>query len=673
MTQSADPSESQYTADLNKPVFYISAGFVVVLVLLTALFTERMSALLGALQRGIVEHFGWYYILVVAGFLFFILALLFSRYGSIRLGDDDEEPEYSYPTWFAMMFAAGMGIGLLFYGVAEPILHFIEPLESEPSSVPAAREAMELAYFHWGLHAWGVYIVVGLSMAYFAYRHSLPLTIRSTLYPLLGERAYGGIGNAVEIIALMGTLFGVATSLGLGAAQINSGLAHLNLMPVSTANQLWLIVGIALMATASVASGLDRGIRRLSEANLIMATLLLLFVFLAGPTVFVLSTFVQNLGHYVQTLIEMSFRTTAYRGIEWQASWTMFYWGWWISWSPFVGMFIARISRGRTLREFIAGALFAPTLVGFIWFAVFGNTALHMELFGEGGIAEAVQANVPTALFVMLDKLPFATITTTLATVLVVFFFVTSSDSGSLVMDILAHNGNPNPPVGTRIFWGLSQGVIAAVLLLAGGLAALQTAALASALPFSVVMIFMCISLVMGLQAEALTSHVGPASTRLLPQNGDGSATDDDTPPDWRTQLRQLIGRRPAVRQEESEVTACRDSIRAFIRQADEAFQNLATELARNGRETIIDRHGYQIGMTVLRNGREEFTYTLRGRTSRRAAFAFPQLSHPETRARCQLDIILRGGVVEEARLEDFDQDRIYQHFLTEYAKWVGW
>mgnify|MGYP001182129470 FL=1 len=667
------PALARSDPDLNRPVFYISAGFVVVLVLLTVLFTDTMSAALAALQAGIVANFGWFYILAVASFLFFVLFLFFSRYGAIRLGGDDEEPEYSYPTWFAMMFSAGMGIGLLFYGVAEPILHFSEPLESAPRSVPAAREAMELAYFHWGLHAWGVYIVVGLALAYFSFRHNLPLTIRSTLYPLLGERAQGTIGHAVEIMAVLGTLFGVATSLGLGAAQINSGLAYLGLLAVSTENQLWLVAGIALLATISVASGLDRGIRRLSELNLAIAGLLLLFVFLAGPTVFVLSTFVQNVGHYVQTLIEMSFRTAAYRGIEWQASWTMFYWGWWISWSPFVGMFIARISRGRTLREFIGGALFAPTLVGFIWFAVFGNTALHMELFGDGGIVEAVRESVPTALFVMLDKLPLAAITTTLATIVIMTFFVTSSDSGSLVIDILAHGGNPNPPVATRVFWGLSQGFVAAVLLLAGGLAALQTAALASALPFSIVMIFMCVSLYMALRAEpAMDTEAGGAFSRQMPLEG-GAEANGEAPPDWRTELRALMGRQPAQRKVAPEIAACRERIRAFIEEANEAFRELAEELARHGRETTISRHAYQITLVVLRNGREEFSYTLRGRTLRRAAFVFPELSRADDKPRCRVDIILRGGVVHEVDLEGFDRQRIYQNFLVEYAKWIGW
>lgn len=667
----SDATTLSQDSTINRPVFYVSAGFVIVLVALTVFFTDSMSAMLGALQRGIVEHFGWYYILVVAGFLFFVLFLFCSRYGSIRLGDDDEEPEYSYPTWFAMMFSAGMGIGLLFYGVAEPILHFIEPLESEPGSIPAAREAMELAYFHWGLHAWGVYIIVGLSLAYFAYRHGFPLTIRSTLYPLLGARAWGGVGNAVEIMAILGTVFGVATSLGLGVAQINSGLAYLDLLSVSTTNQLWLVAIITLMATGSVASGLDRGVRRLSELNIIVAALIMLFVFLTGPTVFLLSTFVQNVGHYVQTLVEMSLRTTAYRGVEWQASWTMFYWGWWISWSPFVGMFIARISRGRTVREFIGGALFAPTLVGFIWFAVFGNTALHMELFGDGGLVDAVQESTPTALFVLLDKLPFATITSTFTVFVVVLFFVTSADSGSLVIDILAHGGDGNPPLGTRIFWGLSQGFVAAVLLLAGGLTALQAAALASAFPFSIVMIFMCISLLMGLRAEAQPGTGARTHQALLEATPD--AEGNTASPDWRTQLRTLLGRRPVARSASPAIADCRERIRAFIREADEAFRDLSAELARNGRETTIERHPFQIRLIVFRDGREEFNYTLRGRTLRPIAFAFPELRGGEDKARCRVDIILRGGVVHEVDLDQLDKERIYQSFLLEYAKWVGW
>ena len=495
---------------INPVVFFTSAGLIGLFVLLGALLPKRMGSLFAWLQRAIVDNFGWFYILSVAFFLVFVVWLALSRHGSVRLGPDDALPDYSFTSWFAMLFSAGMGIGLLFFSVAEPVMHFTSPPVGEPGTIDAARRAMHLTFFHWGLHAWSIYIVVGLSLAYFTYRHNLPLTIRSAFYPLFGERIYGPIGNAIDIFAVFGTMFGIATSLGLGVMQVNAGLAHLNLFPVSTTNQLILIAAITGLATASVASGLDVGIKRLSEMNMVLGLALVLLVFVLGPTVFLLSSFVQSLGNYLQNLVGTTFRTDAFIGTEWQASWTMFYWGWWIAWSPFVGMFIARISRGRTIREFISGVLVVPTLLTFVWLVVFGNTALHLEIFGPGGISAAVQENVPVALFALLERLPLSLLTSILALVVIVTYFVTSADSGSLVIDILTAEGETETPVGQRVFWALSAGAVAAVLLLSGGLAGLQTAVITMALPFTVVMLLMCNSLVRGLNAE----EAGPPRRR---------------------------------------------------------------------------------------------------------------------------------------------------------------
>ncbi|HLT75969.1 MAG TPA: BCCT family transporter, partial [Ferrovibrio sp.] len=527
---------------VNRRVFWPAAIISLLFVLLAVLFTEPMAQRVAGLQDFIVTRFGWFYILSVTGFLIFALYLFVSPYGSIRLGADDDEPEYSYPSWFAMLFSAGMGIGILFYGVAEPVLHYAKPPASlgpgmQPETIESAKEAIHLAYFHWGLHAWAVYIIVGLALAYFAYRHDLPLTIRSTLWPLLGERIHGPAGDIVDILAIFGTLFGLATSLGLGVLQVNAGLDYLGLMSTGLTNQIWLIVGITLAATLSVASGLDNGIKRLSEINLGLALLLLLFVFILGPTVFLVSTLIENIGYYLQTLVGTSFRTTAFRGTEWQKSWTMFYWGWWISWAPFVGMFIARISRGRTIREFVGGVLFAPTLLTFVWFGVFGNTALHREIFGAGGMVEAVDADVATAIYVLLDQLPWPTISSALAAILVATFFVTSADSGALVMDIISSNGNPQPGLPGRIFWALSSGAIAIVLLMVGGLTALQTAAITTALPFACIMILMCWSVYRGLHAER-------RRRRRLPEMetaGQGAAAPGRTG-DWRSRLGSILG-----------------------------------------------------------------------------------------------------------------------------------
>jgi choline/glycine/proline betaine transport protein len=492
----------KYGLKLNPWVFGPSAGLILALVALGVAFPRRVGEAAAALQKFIIETFGWFYIASVGFFLFFIVWLMFSRYGDVRLGPDDSRPDYRFGSWLAMLFSAGMGIGILFFSVAEPIMHFSSPPVGEPGSIDAARRAMHLTFFHWGLHAWAIYAVVGLSLAYFTYRHNLPLTIRSAFYPLFGERIYGPIGNMVDTFAVFGTMFGLATSLGLGAMQVNTGLAHLGLMPVSTTNQLILIASITLIATASVIAGLERGIKFLSEINMYLGLGLVLAVFLLGPTIFLLSSLVQSIGYYLQNLVGTTFRTDAFIGTEWQSSWTMFYWAWWIAWSPFVGMFIARISRGRTIQEFIAGVLLTPTLLTFVWLVVLGNTAVHIELFGGGGIAAAVKENVPVALFVMLEKLPLSTLTSLIAVVVIATFFVTSSDSGSLVIDILTADGALDAPVVQRVFWAFTQGGVAAALLLSGGLSALQTAAIVTALPFCAVMLLMCYSLVKGLREE---------------------------------------------------------------------------------------------------------------------------------------------------------------------------
>lgn len=492
--------------DLDLPIFLISSLVIVAFVLFGALLPDQASEVFDAVQSGIVDNFGWFYIFGVTGFLLFILSLLFSRYGDIKLGPDDSEPDYSYLSWFAMLFSAGMGIGLVFYGVAEPIFHFEGPPVGEGGTQAAAQRSMELSFFHWGIHAWAVYIVVGLSLAYFGYRHGLPLTVSSSLYPLIGDRIYGPIGKAVDIFAVFGTLFGVATSLGLGVMQINAGLDYLFGVPVGAMTQSILIAIITLMATVSVVLGLDKGIRRLSEANLTFALFLLVFVALAGPSIYLLESFVSNIGGYARSVLPLSFETYPFGEDEgWQGGWTLFYWGWWIAWSPFVGMFIARISRGRTIREFITGVMLVPTALTFIWLTVFGNTAIHMDLVQGLGIAEAVGENLDTAFFVMLEQLPLATLTSLITVIVVVLFFVTSSDSGSLVIDIITSGGDVRPKAYTRIFWAVSEGLVAIILLWAGGLAALQTAAIATGLPFAIIMVFICYGLYKGLRVDFQT------------------------------------------------------------------------------------------------------------------------------------------------------------------------
>lgn len=494
----------------NPPVFVISAIVVLVFLAIGATLPGATEQVAGAVQTFIATYFGWFYVLAVNMFLIFTVALLFTRYGRVRLGSDDSRPEFSTWAWFAMLFTAGMGIGLVYFGVAEPVFHFTSPPTGEGGTEAAAREAMNITFFHWLLHPWAIYIVFALSIAYFSFRRGLPLRPASAFYPLLGDRIHGPIGHAVDILAVFGTMFGLATSLGLGAQQVNSGLNTLFGVPNTTAVQIGLVGIITAVAATSVVLGIDRGIRRLSLINIWLAIGLAAFVFLVGPTIFILNSLIGDFGYYLQNLIGTSFRMFSLNedASGWLQSWTIFYWGWWISWSPFVGMFIARISRGRTLREFIGGVLLAPVGASAVWFAIFGETAIRYLMQNRaGGLADADSSNM---LFVLLQQLPIASILTVVASlvgiIVVVLFFATSSDSGSLVIDVLTNGGDPNPLWQTRLFWAVLEGGVAAILLLAGGLTALQTASITAGLPFAVVLLFMAYGLIKGLQQEQVPS-----------------------------------------------------------------------------------------------------------------------------------------------------------------------
>ena len=521
-------ASSGFHKGLNPTVTQWSQFIVFALVIFGAVWTDVAGGLFDAVKAFMVTTMKWYYLALVAGFLFFVVWLMFSRYGNIRLGKDDDRPEFGYFSWFAMLFSAGMGIGLVFWSIAEPMYHF----QSNPFMADAMAEtpraagiAMRLTFFHWGLHPWAIYVVVALSLAYFSYRKGLPLTIRSTLYPLIGERIYGPLGHAADILAVFGTIFGVATSLGLGVQQMATGLhvltgweAFVDIAPdgsqsPNVAAMLALIAVISAVATLSVVSGLGRGVKILSELNLWLSIAIMAFLFLFGPTVYLLNTLLQSTGDYIANVIPLSLWSDAQQDTDWQGNWTAFYWGWWIAWAPFVGMFIARISRGRTIREFTLGVLLVPTFLAFIWLVLFGGTALHIELFENGGITEAVSADITSALYVTLAKLDpglMGKIAGAVATLLIATYFITSSDSGTLVVNTILSMGDPEPPVVHRVIWGLKEGLVAAVLLLAGGLSALQTAAITAALPFSVIMLFMAWGLVRALRAESLPSFAGP-------------------------------------------------------------------------------------------------------------------------------------------------------------------
>ena len=500
-----DSNLQKWGFDFHPEVFFVSAALILLFVLVTLIFQKPAEAAFSNLQTFIANAMGWFMILVVSIYLGVVVILAFSKFGKIRLGGQNARPDFPTFAWIAMLISAGMGIGLMFWSVAEPIYHYQTPPigNIQPDTAAAAQEALGFTFFHWGLHAWGVYALVGLALGFFAYNRGLPLTIRSVFYPLFGDRIYGWWGNVVDILAVASTLFGLATSLGLGVQQVNAGLNFLFGLADNTSVQVGLICIITGFATASVVSGLDSGVRRLSELNMTLAALFMVFVLLAGPTLFILGSFVQTIGYYFAMLPTLSFWTETFEGTEWQNSWTVFYWGWWVSWSPFVGIFIARISKGRTVREFVLGVLLLPSMLTFLWMSVFGGTALSMELGQQGGvIAQAVEENVPTALFVMLQQLPLTAITSLIGIILVTVFFVTSSDSGSLVVDNLTSGGKLDSPTPQRVFWAVTEGVVAAALLLGGGLQALQTASITTGLPFAVVLLVMCFSLYRGLNEE---------------------------------------------------------------------------------------------------------------------------------------------------------------------------
>jgi choline/glycine/proline betaine transport protein len=588
MTEPADQTASKPRIKINPPVFFSSAGLTLIIVLLAALNPEAAGNVFGAIQQWIIHSAGWFYVVAVAIFIIFVVVLAISDYGRIKLGPDHSEPDYSYTTWFAMLFSAGMGIGLMFFGVAEPVMHTMSPPVGEAGSIAAAREAMKITFFHWGVHAWAIYAVVALSLAYFAFRHNLPLTIRSALYPLIGERIYGPIGHTVDTFAVLGTIFGVATSLGFGVLQVNSGLNYLFDVPNTLTVQILLIAGITGIATVSVALGLDGGIRRISELNMILAVTLLGFVLLVGPTVFLLQTLVQNTGAYLSDIVYKTFNLYAYEPTGWIGGWTLFYWGWWIAWSPFVGMFIARVSRGRTIREFVIGVLLVPVGFTFMWMTFFGDTAIHLILMqGVTQLADAVAADTSVALFQFFEQLPLSTLASLVATTLVVTFFVTSSDSGSLVVDMLTSGGAEDSPVWQRIFWAIVEGIVAAALLLAGGLGALQTATIVSALPFTMIMLVMCWGMVRALRIEG--------AKRLSLREATVMPSTHHVPVPWQKRLRNLL-HHPM----QSQVARfIQETVKPALEEVAQEIQKLGMEVrvqeGEDGRAWVEVSHGEEI------------------------------------------------------------------------------
>lgn len=499
---------ARFGFDIHPEVTITSSIILVIFIAVTLLFPSQAQTFFDNTLDIITNTTGW--LMIFAANIFIIAAIYFAfgRYGSIVIGGKKAKPEFSRFAWYSMLLSAGMGIGLLFWSVAEPIMHLGEPSPMfgniDPNSASAAQAAMASTFFHWGIHPWAIYAIVGLGLAFFSYNKGLPLTIRSLFYPLIGNKIYGFWGNLIDILSVLATLMGLATSLGLGVSQVNAGLNHLFGLSIDTTTQVILIAVITGFATISVVMGLDGGVKRLSEINMILAGVFLVFVLIAGPTVYILSGFTQNLGYYASNFVEMSMWTETFRDSNWQGAWTVFYWAWWISWSPFVGMFIARVSKGRTVKEFIIGVVVIPTTISFIWMSVFGGTAIFQQLNGINDLTAVISIDESLALFELVENLPISTVLSITGIILVVVFFVTSSDSGSLVVDHLTSGGKLESPVPQRIFWAVMEGVVAATLLVGGGLSALQTASIITGLPFTIILLIMIYSLYLGLRQEFL-------------------------------------------------------------------------------------------------------------------------------------------------------------------------
>ena len=494
-----------YGFDIHPQVTFVSGALVTLFIVLTLMFRAQADQFFQTALSAITINFGWFMILTANVLIIAALGFAFSRFGEIRIGGPDAKPEFSRFGWFAMLLSAGMGIGLMFWSVGEPIFHYANPsplFGVEGGTPEALQAALGTTFFHWGLHPWAIYAIVALGLAFFTYNRGLPLTIRSIFYPLLGDRIYGFWGNVIDVLSVLATLFGLATSLGLGVSQVAAGLDALIGTPTTTTFKVGLIVVITGAATLSVMAGLDKGVKRLSQFNMGLAALFLFFILVVGPTVFILSGLTQSLGFYLESLPELSLWTETFRDTNWQGSWTVFYWAWWISWSPFVGMFIARVSKGRTVREFILGVMIVPTLLSLVWLAAFGGSALSLQVSGAVDLVAAVNEDVATALFVMLEAFPFRAVTSTIGIVLVIVFFVTSSDSGSLVVDHLTSGGKLESPRTQRVFWAVMEGLVAAVLLIGGGLTTLQAAAIATGLPFAIILLFMVWALYVAFRRE---------------------------------------------------------------------------------------------------------------------------------------------------------------------------
>jgi len=634
-------------SQLNKQVFVGASSIIIALLLYTATLPKQAQSLFTLIQASIVDNGSWFYVLTVAFIFFFVIFLGVSRFGDIRLGPDHSTPDYSLMTWISMLFAAGMGIGLMFFGVAEPLMHYLSPPTAETGTVAAVQEAMKMTFFHWGLHAWAIYAIVALVLAYFSYRHNLPLTLRSALYPLIGERIYQWPGHLVDIFAVVSTVFGVATSLGLGASQVNSGFHYLFGIDVSSTNQIMIMCAITSLAVISVATGLDKGIKILSETNMLLAVTLLVLIFVLGPTVFLLQAYLQNIGDYLADIIHNTFNLFAYKKTNWIGGWTIFYWGWWLAWAPFVGLFIARISRGRTIREFIIGVMLIPTVFTLLWMTIFGNSAIDLVHNQEVvALGEMVSQDSSVALFVFLESFPLSTVLSFFSVLMIVIFFVTSCDSGAMVVDMLCSHGRNDTPLWQRVYWAVGIGVVAAILLLAGGLNALQTMTIASALPFTIVLLLAIVGLIKALRVEGFKQE-----SQLITAIPHASSENNDS---WQIRLKNIVD------------FPNKGNVNKFIKQIVEpALDSVAIELKKNQINVEIS---HEDGLSLLVDHGEEqaFVYRVLARKYSQPDFVIEADEDEQSYYRAEVHLV-EGG--QDYDIMGWSKTAVINNIIDQYHK----
>ena len=643
------PSKNpSWFANVNPNVFLSTVAIIFIFLVVVVLAPNSFELITKNLNQWVTDSFSWFYVLSVAIFLILLIYIALSDMGKIKLGPDHSQPNYSNASWFALLFTAGMGIGLMFFGVAEPVMHYVSPPEGAGETIQAAQQSMRVTFFHWGFHAWAIYTVVGLALAYFAYRHNLPLKIRSALYPIIGEKIYGPIGDAVDTFATIGTVFGVATTLGFGVTQINSGLNYLFGIQQTASTQVILIIVVSTMASMSVFLGLDKGIKRLSELNLILVLTLLLFVFFASSSIYLLQTTIQNAGQYVSNLFAMTFNLYAYQPNGWIGGWTIMYWAWWISWSPFVGMFIARVSKGRSIREFIVGVLLIPTGFTLIWMGFMGNAALYSILHeANHSLVVAVQRDSSVALFAFLHSLPFSSVMSLLATCLVMLFFVTSADSGALVTDYLTAKSE-NSPIWQRLFWTVLMAVLAIVLLLVGGLGALQSATMMSALPVTFIMLLICWGLVKALRLDVIKMNA-LQEARITPRA-------IQNPRSWQQRL-GLIMHYPHTETEVSQYIQT---------EVSKAFQSVQKEFQRRKLTVTIRSIADGLELRVDHHDEINFIYQVVIRETVPPSF-MPEMTADEI-SYYQAEVFLKEGG-QNYDVMDWTSDDLLQDIIDQYER----